>query len=148
MRILLSIGLSLALVACGSSSSDPEDAAPEAAVDATSDGPLDATPGTDASLDATLDASSDASLDASSDAALDASKDASKDAASEASSSDAGSGCTGSGGTVGTSLCCKNTTDFPNTCNVGPCGCSPQNSHTVQVCQCPQTKCFDGTKCK
>jgi hypothetical protein len=50
--------------------------------------------------------------------------------------------CMSTGGTVSTGQCCKNTTDFPSTCTTGPCGCSPQNSHTVQTCSCPTNKCF------
>jgi len=44
--------------------------------------------------------------------------------------------CIGSGGTVSTSLCCKVTGDFPNLCLIGPCGCSPDNSHQVKICDC------------
>jgi hypothetical protein len=55
--------------------------------------------------------------------------------------------CTKSGGTVSSGLCCAATGDFPDTCAVGACGCSPDNSHTVKLCQCPQGKCFDGTTC-
>jgi len=55
--------------------------------------------------------------------------------------------CINSGGTVRTSLCCKSTGDFPNLCLIGPCGCSPDNSHEVKVCDCPEGKCFDGNTC-
>jgi hypothetical protein len=50
--------------------------------------------------------------------------------------------CTQTGGTVGTQLCCGSVTDFPDTCGVGNCGCSPSASHEVQVCTCPSGKCF------
>ena len=55
--------------------------------------------------------------------------------------------CIDSGGTVTTSMCCKNTDDFPNFCIIGPCGCSPENSHEVKICDCGLDKCFDGTEC-
>jgi len=55
--------------------------------------------------------------------------------------------CINSGGTVGTSLCCKSAGDFPDTCLVGACGCSPENSHSVKICECPEVKCFDGNEC-
>lgn len=56
-------------------------------------------------------------------------------------------GCTASGGTVVTSLCCASVSDFPNTCLIGACGCSPTNSHEVKTCECPEGMCFDGTRC-
>lgn len=55
--------------------------------------------------------------------------------------------CTDSGGTVRTSLCCESTGDFPNNCLIGACGCSPENSHEVQICDCGEDKCFDGNTC-
>ena len=55
--------------------------------------------------------------------------------------------CTLSGGTVSTGMCCLATGDFPNSCLIGACGCSPVNSHQVQTCHCPVGKCFDGEKC-
>lgn len=51
--------------------------------------------------------------------------------------------CTTTGGTVASGLCCLATGDFPDTCSVGACGCSPNNSHTVQTCECQAPKCFD-----
>ena len=62
--------------------------------------------------------------------------------------SGAEAGCTSSGGTVSKGLCCTSTSDFPNTCVTGACGCSPANSHEVKTCQCPSGKCFDGSKCQ
>ena len=63
---------------------------------------------------------------------------------------DAGGGpealCTQTGGTVGTQLCCGSVTDFPDTCGVGNCGCSPSSSHEVQVCTCAAGKCFSADK--
>ena len=55
--------------------------------------------------------------------------------------------CINSGGQVSTSLCCQATGDFPNLCLVGPCGCSPNNSHQVKICNCEEGKCFDGNTC-
>jgi heat shock protein HslJ len=55
--------------------------------------------------------------------------------------------CTRSGGTVGSASCCGLVGDFPNTCLVGACGCAPEKSHSVQVCQCPAGQCFDGKSC-
>jgi hypothetical protein len=52
--------------------------------------------------------------------------------------------CVNSGGTVTTGTCCKSVKDFPNSCLIGACGCSPQNSHTVKICDCGEGKCFDG----
>lgn len=54
--------------------------------------------------------------------------------------------CIDSGGTVTTADCCKLTNDFPNTCLIGACGCSPDNSHEVKICDCGDG-CWDGTKC-
>ena len=56
--------------------------------------------------------------------------------------------CLISGGTVATSLCCKATGDFPNTCLIGACGCSPEYSHEVKVCDCGMDKCFGGIFCE
>jgi len=55
--------------------------------------------------------------------------------------------CIDSGGTVSTSLCCKATGDFPNLCLIGPCGCSPDNSYQVKICDCGLDKCFNGSEC-
>lgn len=50
---------------------------------------------------------------------------------------------------MSTALCCKGVGDFPNTCNIGACGCSPENSEEVQVCSClVRDYCFDGSQCK
>jgi len=56
--------------------------------------------------------------------------------------------CLISGGTVVPSFCCKATGDFPNSCLIGACGCSPQYSHEVKVCDCGIDKCFGGIGCK
>jgi hypothetical protein len=55
--------------------------------------------------------------------------------------------CINSGGTITTGLCCKSTGDFPNLCLIGPCGCSPENSHQVKICDCGEDKCFNGGEC-
>jgi len=55
--------------------------------------------------------------------------------------------CINSGGQVSESLCCKSTNDFPNLCLIGPCGCSPDNSHQVKICDCGNDKCFNGNEC-
>jgi hypothetical protein len=55
--------------------------------------------------------------------------------------------CLDSGGTVATSSCCESTSNFPNLCLVGACGCSPTSSHEVNICSCEEGKCFDGNEC-
>eukprot|EP00544_Gedaniella_sp_CCMP2646_P003253 CAMPEP_0202507420 /NCGR_PEP_ID=MMETSP1361-20130828/51714_1 /ASSEMBLY_ACC=CAM_ASM_000849 /TAXON_ID=210615 /ORGANISM="Staurosira complex sp., Strain CCMP2646" /LENGTH=229 /DNA_ID=CAMNT_0049141539 /DNA_START=1446 /DNA_END=2135 /DNA_ORIENTATION=- len=55
--------------------------------------------------------------------------------------------CTEAGGTVTTSLCCEGIDDFPNTCLIGACGCSPDNSDETLVCSCPDGLCWDGNSC-
>ena len=54
--------------------------------------------------------------------------------------------CIDSGGTISTSNCCKLTSDFPNSCLIGACGCSLENSKEVKICDCG-SGCWDGTKC-
>jgi len=56
-------------------------------------------------------------------------------------------GCIESGGVVETSMCCLSTGDFPNMCLPGPCGCAPDQSHQVKVCDCGAGMCFDGEQC-
>jgi hypothetical protein len=55
--------------------------------------------------------------------------------------------CNASGGTVRTSLCCLGTGDFPDMCLIGACGCSLDNSHDVQICDCGNSKCWNGNEC-
>jgi hypothetical protein len=55
--------------------------------------------------------------------------------------------CENSGGHVVTAMCCKGTSDFPNLCLIGACGCSPSNSREIKICDCGSGKCFDGQKC-
>lgn len=54
--------------------------------------------------------------------------------------------CTSTGGTVQNTLCCNGTAAFPNSCNVGACGCGPQASRDVATCGCPSQKCFDPSR--
>jgi len=58
-----------------------------------------------------------------------------------------GEACVSSGGEVTASSCCKATSDYPNLCLIGPCGCSPENSHEVKICDCGPEKCFNGKEC-
>ena len=55
--------------------------------------------------------------------------------------------CTDSGGTVTNSSCCISATDFPDTCLIGACGCSAENSHEVSTCDCGEGNCFNGIEC-
>ena len=55
--------------------------------------------------------------------------------------------CLGSGGTVTSAMCCASTGDFPDTCGVGACGCSPDASHEVRFCDCGAGICFNGNAC-
>ena len=54
--------------------------------------------------------------------------------------------CLGSGGAVSNSFCCKTADDFPDTCLIGACGCSPENSKEVKICDCGPEKCFSREK--
>jgi hypothetical protein len=56
--------------------------------------------------------------------------------------------CIDSGGTVETAMCCLATSDFPDSCLIGACGCSLENSHQVKTCDCGEGRCFDGSECK
>ena len=55
--------------------------------------------------------------------------------------------CIDSGGTVRMSACCISSGEFPNLCLIGACGCAPEHSQEVKICECPEGKCFDGTAC-
>ncbi|MGB9847961.1 MAG: hypothetical protein ACP5IX_00435 [Patescibacteria group bacterium] len=55
--------------------------------------------------------------------------------------------CLESGGQVVSASCCLNTSNFPDTCLIGACGCAPDKSHIVQICDCGPNKCFDGKTC-
>jgi len=52
-------------------------------------------------------------------------------------------GCIDSGGIVSTALCCSTAPDFPDTCAIGSCGCSPELSRAVSICDCGFLACFD-----
>ncbi|MCX6811989.1 MAG: PsbP-related protein [Candidatus Berkelbacteria bacterium] len=58
-----------------------------------------------------------------------------------------GQGCISSGGTLTTAMCCKGVGDFPSACLIGPCGCSPGNSHQIKICDCGFDRCFNGSSC-
>ncbi len=55
--------------------------------------------------------------------------------------------CINSGGKVTERMCCKAVDDFPNLCLEGPCGCAPEHSYSVKVCDCGEGMCFNGTEC-
>ena len=55
--------------------------------------------------------------------------------------------CRAAGGTVEVDLCCGAVGDFTNLCVVGPCSCPPGWSHEVQLCECGEGLCWDGTEC-
>lgn len=55
--------------------------------------------------------------------------------------------CIDSGGTVIKQSCCASASDFPNSCLIGACGCSPDNSKEVNFCDCGAGRCFDGSSC-
>jgi len=55
--------------------------------------------------------------------------------------------CLSSGGQITTSLCCNLTSNYPNLCLIGACGCPSGNSHQVKVCDCGEGKCFNGNRC-
>ncbi|MFH1129378.1 MAG: hypothetical protein V1686_01420 [Patescibacteria group bacterium] len=54
--------------------------------------------------------------------------------------------CIDSGGTVIMASCCQLTSDFPNSCSIGACGCSPDHSKQVKARDCGD-KCWNGIKC-
>lgn len=50
--------------------------------------------------------------------------------------------CVATGGTISMAPCCGTAPDFPDTCRVGACGCSPANSKSTPTCVCPAGSCF------
>lgn len=56
--------------------------------------------------------------------------------------------CVDSGGIVANARCCRGVGDFPDTCLIGACGCSPLESEKVLVCECPAGQCFNGVVCR
>ncbi len=65
----------------------------------------------------------------------------------DVSTGDLEAACLDSGGEVSTQLCCGETQDWPDLCSIGACGCSPDNSREVTICECPEGECFDGERC-
>ena len=55
--------------------------------------------------------------------------------------------CLKSGGAIAMSSCCLAASDFPNSCNIGACGCAAENSHRIKTCDCGESKCWNGKKC-
>lgn len=104
----------------------PHDTADTGGIDTDAPADTDVTPDTDVAPDTDVPADTDGGSDPFGHAAA----------------------CTASGGTVSTGICCQSTLDFPNTCAVGACGCAPQYSHTVRVCECPANTCWDGMTCQ
>ena len=52
--------------------------------------------------------------------------------------------CEKTGGTIELGSCCESVGNFPNLCLEGSCTCTPENSHEVFVCQCPEGFCWNG----
>lgn len=52
-------------------------------------------------------------------------------------------GCLASGGAVSTASCCASAPEFPDTCQIGQCGCAPQSSRDLSICACGEGRCFD-----
>ncbi len=53
--------------------------------------------------------------------------------------------CSTSGGTIAGQLCCSSASDFPDSCMIGACSCSPASSKTISTCVCKIGSCFDRT---
>lgn len=51
-------------------------------------------------------------------------------------------GCLDSGGSVSSGECCTTVPEFPDTCDIGSCGCAPQFSRDVALCDCGDSRCF------
>ena len=64
-------------------------------------------------------------------------------------SADLEASCINSGGTVGEQECfCDGVGDFINTCLIGACTCfNPDGGYNINICECPEGFCFDGTAC-
>jgi hypothetical protein len=50
--------------------------------------------------------------------------------------------CTTTGGEFANNLCCSGADNFPDSCGVGACSCSPTNLAVVDTCVCPNGACF------
>ncbi len=154
MRAMLksfSVVLVFGLAACGGHAQDDagSDALGDTSISDVRDGSVtDATDAMDAvSADGDDASAEDAALDAiapdegSDAAALDAVTDVSRvDAALDGSAAVL---CVATGGTLDTARCCAATGDFPNTCAIGGCSCSPTSSHDVMTCNCAGNQCFE-----
>lgn len=55
--------------------------------------------------------------------------------------------CMAAGGFVRIERCCGAVPDFTNLCVIGPCSCPPDSEHEIQVCDCGEGMCWDGTAC-
>jgi hypothetical protein len=55
--------------------------------------------------------------------------------------------CVDSGGTAITISCCNAVNDFPNSCISNICGCLPADSKNIKICNCGESKCFNGEGC-
>lgn len=107
-------------------------------------------PGPDAAdAVATLDAQEIAEADSPDTLAPDAGTPDSQqaDVAEDAQPGSKEAACIASGGAVQSSMCCGATSEFPNLCAIGACGCAPQYSKDTKVCACPSGMCFDGAAC-
>lgn len=107
-------------------------------------------PGPDAAdAVATLDAQEIAEADSADALAPDAGTPDSQQAevAEDAQPGSKEAACIASGGAVQSSMCCGATSEFPNLCSIGACGCAPQYSKDTKVCACPSGMCFDGAAC-
>ena len=71
--------------------------------------------------------------------------DVTTDSATDSAAIDYAAMCTASGGTVAEQSCCLVASDWGVTgCDGdGACGCAADNSHSVQVCECPSGTCYD-----
>ncbi|MEO8606110.1 MAG: hypothetical protein ABI629_26300 [bacterium] len=56
--------------------------------------------------------------------------------------------CVDAGGIVTSGSCCSSASDFPNTCGLGICGCSPSSSRQLRLCECPTGQCWSGSDCR
>jgi hypothetical protein len=50
--------------------------------------------------------------------------------------------CTTTGGQIQNNLCCTGADNFPDSCGVGACSCSPTDLKVVDSCVCPSGACF------
>jgi hypothetical protein len=56
--------------------------------------------------------------------------------------------CENANGTVSWKMFCKSVGNFPDTCLIGASGCSADNSHVIEYCQCETGKCWDSSQNK